>query len=137
MLLTGARIWPRAGTGPWADLVTTGGPGSDRGVLALHVLGGAVLLALVAGLRGARWPVVLVLVAFASGYAIPDARGGWFAYTPQAPPTFPASIAGGGRWAVVHAMVLAPIAASAVAYALGRRGQAVEEPAGPDDLGAG
>lgn len=97
-----------------------------------------MLLALVACLPSVRWPVLLVLLAFASGYAVPEADGGWFAYTPHTQVAFSTgTAAGGGRWAVVHAMVLAPIAASAVGYALGRRREAVEEPPGPDDVGPG
>lgn len=138
MLLTGARIWPSAGIGPWSDPFTMGGPGSDRSVLAVHVIGGAVLLALVACLPAVRWPVLLVLLAFASGYVVPDADGGWFAYTPRSQVRYSTGTAtGGGRWAVLHAMVLAPIAGSAVAYAIGRRREPVEEPPGTDDVGTG
>jgi hypothetical protein len=134
VLLTGVRLWPQRGLGPWADLLTDPRPDPDRVVLWLHVAGGIALIALVGVLLRSTAAAVLVAATFATGYLV-DSGGGWFAYAPNTGLSFsPAS--GGARWAVVHAMVVAPIAASVVAYVLGRR-QAVEEPPGTDDVGAG
>lgn len=132
MLLTGARLW----LPPDANLLASSDSRGERWVLALHVVGGAVLLALVVLLRTARLAAAAVLVALASGYAIPDPTSGWFAYAPNSGDVYAPGY--DPEWHAVHVVVLAPVAASAVAYALGRRrGQAVEEPAGPDDVGAG
>ena len=40
MLLTGARIWPAEGTGPWADLLVVATAGDDPLPVLLHVAAG-------------------------------------------------------------------------------------------------